>query len=202
MQRAVDQRARTELRRQREAGAHVTLAPTEHRGVDGDHDPLVAGRLGALQHVLHQDRGRATRRPGTTSVRPTPPPPLRWSGCSSSTACTEERPRRQPGDGELAVRSDDAGEPGRRQDQWQRQRATEERTTTCRWLPTSRSTRGRNSNEANPATLRVRRELVLRAAVHIVEHPARQTATSDTPQVVDRRDVLEPPLGRGRARSP
>ena len=54
VQRTVDQRPRPELRRHREPDAHVSLSSTEHRGVDRDHDSLVAARRGPLQHVLHQ----------------------------------------------------------------------------------------------------------------------------------------------------
>jgi len=39
---------------QRETGAHVALAASEDRCVDGQDQRLVAGRLRALDEILHQ----------------------------------------------------------------------------------------------------------------------------------------------------
>ena len=51
---AVEQRAEPELGRHREAAPHVPVAMTEHGGVDGEHDRLVAGVGGAGDQLLHQ----------------------------------------------------------------------------------------------------------------------------------------------------
>ena len=105
VQRAVDDRARPDGRRQREAAAHVALAPAEHRGVDGEHERLVV----------------APPRPGRSS--PSTSPRSRqaytWNHSRPSlTARTSSIERvlsvdsvygsparvRGPGDGELALR--------------------------------------------------------------------------------------------------
>ena len=54
VERAVDDRAGPDRRRQREAAAHVALAPAEHGGVDGEHERLVARGGGAVDHLLDE----------------------------------------------------------------------------------------------------------------------------------------------------
>ena len=55
---AVEERVEPDLRRQREAAAHVALAPAEHRGVDGEHERLVA-RAAAARSIISSTRPRS-----------------------------------------------------------------------------------------------------------------------------------------------
>ena len=96
--------------------AHVALAPAEHGGVDGEHERLVAGGGGPLDHLLHEPAvaPRVHLEPQPSVADRARPP--RSSGCSASTACTAGR----PGSAARATASSpcgvgDAGEPGRRE---------------------------------------------------------------------------------------
>src|SRR5207244_1110582 len=53
MERAVDDRARSDLGWEREATPDVSLAATEHGGVDGEHEGLVARGGTPIDHVTH-----------------------------------------------------------------------------------------------------------------------------------------------------
>ena len=84
-------------RREREPASHVALTPTEHGRVDREHECLVAGVCGAVDHLLDQAAvaPHVDLEPLRTTRRRWRPP--RSSGCSASTTCTELRPAPRPG---------------------------------------------------------------------------------------------------------
>ena len=123
---AVEQRAQTELRGHLEAPPHVALAPTEHGGVDREHERLVPGLGATIDHLLDQA-------PIAPRVDLEPQPTVADGGDLLDRPGGQRRQRvRQlgpcggPGRGQLALRVGDPREPGRRQHQRERQRPAEQ----------------------------------------------------------------------------
>ena len=194
MERAVDDRRRADRRRQREAAADVALAPAEHGGVDGEHERLVAGGGGAVDHLLDE----AAVAPGV-HLEPQPavadrPHLLDRAGAERRQRVGQPGPRGGAGDGELALGIGDAGEPGRREHQRVGERLAEQRRARCRPSRRRAAPGAGSVVAANAACVGGQRALVLGAAVDVVEHAAGQPALGDAAEIGDRRGPGEAPL--------
>jgi hypothetical protein len=182
VERAVDEGARADLRRQGEAASDVTLTPAEHRVVDGEHQCLVTGRVGAVDHLLHE----AAIAPDVHLE------PLRAiaHGCDLfDRAGAERRERvREPearggtGDGELALWIADPREARRREDQRERELLAQHRGGRVDGGHVTQDT-GMERDRAEVAGVAGQAALVLGRAVDVVEHAAGQAPLRDAAEV-------------------
>ncbi len=189
VERAVDDRARPDRRRQREPAPHVALAPPEHRGVDGEHERLVVGARPARSIIsLTRPRSRHAytwnhSRPSLTARTSSIDRVLRVESVYGRSG-----PRRGAGDGELALGVGDAGEAGRREHERVARAAGRGASTPVVDLRRRRAgPRGRNVTRGEGGLVGGERALVLGAAVDVVEHAPGKAALGDAAQVVDRR---------------
>ncbi len=117
----IEHRARTEAQRKGHAIADVAIAARRHLIVDGENEPAIAGGCGArgefggkaaipVEKNLHPFR---PRRRGADL--------LDGRSRGVARAIDGAEPRRRAGGGEFGARPQEAGEPGRADDDWRRQ---------------------------------------------------------------------------------
>ena len=169
-----------------------------HRGVDGEHQRLVARGAGPLDEV-------AARLPVAPQVQLEPasgrPAPRRRA--PRSTSCPSWTARR--GCPTRSATRATAGSPSvciirvkpvGREDQRQRGAGARGSSSTVSTAETSRSTRGRNSTRAKASPGAPQADLRAGGAVGVVEDRARRPAPGEQAQVRDRTRAGQPPLGR------
>ena len=195
MDRAVEDRVQTELRRQREPAAHVALATADHHRVDGDHDRLVAGERRSLDQLLHQapvlEHVDLEPSAGIDDRVVTPLGFLVRRLDLLDRACghggqrvRDAGPGRGAAHGQLALAVGDTAQTGGRQDQRQGHRPAQHLRRGVDVGHVSKHP-GPKLPIVEPTAVAVHGELVLGATVDVVEHPTRQAAATDLAKVVD-----------------
>ena len=194
MERHVAQRLERQRRRDRQPVVDVAQPHATDGRVDGQHQRRVPGGLGPTDEL-------ATRRPIAPDVELEPALDvghglrqcLRRRRAEGRQGVRDPRPRRHTGHGRLTLVVHEPGEPGRREDERQRRRATEDRRRRIDPGDVAQDARD-ELDAAERVAGATQARLALGRAVRVIERRTGRVATGDPAQVGDGRRPGQPPV--------
>ena len=202
VQRALREGLQRQGRRDGQAVADVAQPWPGDRGVDGEHERLVAGGLRPGPRSRGSPRGRATGRAGTTAARPEQlqlgP---RSTSCPSSITRTGCRPVRRRGRLLARRRCASSGEAGRCKPERGSRGPAEDDCRGVHGRHVLKHVRAELDSLIN-LSRPTKSELVTGGAIGVVEDGARSSATGQHAQVGDGCRGSQPPIGRVERRTP